>query len=115
MSFLRDILGRDGAQDYDPGPWADGMARVVGGRGGVMDADQAMRLSAVYACLRLLSEAIATMPLDTFVRSAGTRQSYRPKPDYLSFQPPQCSRIDYLSQRHAVAADGRQRLRRYPA
>jgi HK97 family phage portal protein len=62
------------------------------------DPDQAMRLSAVFACLRLLSEAVATMPLDTFVRSDGARLPYRPKPDYLSFQPPQNSRIDYLSQ-----------------
>jgi hypothetical protein len=57
-----------------------------------------MRLSAVFACLRLLSEAIATLPLDTFIRNAGARQPYRPKPDYLSFQPPQGARSDYLSQ-----------------
>jgi len=57
-----------------------------------------MRLSAVFACLRLLSEAISTLPLDTFVRSAGTRKPYRPRPDYLSWQPPQGSRIDYMSQ-----------------
>lgn len=59
---------------------------------------QAMRLSAVFACLRLLSEAIATLPLDTFIRDRGTRRPWRPRPDYLSFQPPQESRIDYLSQ-----------------
>lgn len=57
-----------------------------------------MRLSAVFACLRLLSEAVSTLPLDTFVRDAGTRRPYRPRPEYLSFQPPQGSRIDYLSQ-----------------
>lgn len=56
-----------------------------------------MQLSAVYACLRLLSEAIATLPLDTYTRTQGTRLPYRPRPDYLSFQPPQQSRIEYLS------------------
>jgi HK97 family phage portal protein len=59
---------------------------------------QSMRLSAVFACLRLLSEAVSTLPLDTFFRRAGARLPYRPRPDYLSFQPPQASRIDYLSQ-----------------
>lgn len=68
------------------------------GPGEAVDTDQAMRLSAVFACLRLLSEAIATMPLDTFVRTNGARMPYRPKPEYLAFQPPQSSRIEYLSQ-----------------
>jgi HK97 family phage portal protein len=57
-----------------------------------------MRLSAVYACLRLLSEAISTLPTDTFYRQNGVRKPYRPRPGYLSFQPPQGNRIDYLSQ-----------------
>ena len=57
-----------------------------------------MRLSAVFACLRLLSEAVSTMPLDTFERTQGTRAPFRPRPEYLGFQPPQTSLIDYLSQ-----------------
>lgn len=75
------------------GSWGQGMAWNSAGSG----ADTAMRLSAVYACLRLLSEAVATLPLDTFERSDGTRRPYRPRPEYLSFAPPQGSRIDYLS------------------
>lgn len=75
--------------------WGPGMVW----RGGVgPTADSAMRLSAVFACLRLISEAIATLPLDTFVRDGGVRRPYRPRPEYLSFQPPQSSRISYLSQ-----------------
>lgn len=65
---------------------------------GAVSTDSAMRLSAVFACLRLLSEAISTLPLDTFIRIYGTRKPWRPRPDYLSFQPPQGSRINYLSQ-----------------
>lgn len=78
------------------GWWGPGM--VWHGDASNVSTDQAMRLSAVFACLRLLSEAIATLPLDTFRRDRGTRKPYRPRPDYLSFQPPQGSRIDYLSQ-----------------
>jgi len=59
--------------------------------------DQAMRLSAVFACLRLLSEAVATLPLDTFTRRDNVRLPAA-APAYLRFAPPQQSRIDYLSQ-----------------
>src|SRR5688500_6272226 len=70
---------------------------VWNGSGTGSGTDQAMRLSAVFACLRLLSENIATLPIDTFVREGEIRLDY-PKPDYLTFKPPQGSRIDYLSQ-----------------
>ena len=97
MSILRDLFRSPSTTD--PGPWGQGMVRWGGyNTGSAVDTEQSMRLSAVFACLRLLSEAVATMPLDTFVRSDGARVPYRPKPDYLSFQPPLGSRIDYLSQ-----------------
>lgn len=67
------------------------------GNGSAVSTDQAMRLSAVFACLRLLSEAVATLPLDTYRRDAGTRIPFT-RPDYLTFQIPQGNRIDYLSQ-----------------
>jgi len=57
-----------------------------------------MQLSAVFACLRLLSEAISTLPLDTFSREGDTRVPFRPRPKYLDFAAPQQSRITYLSQ-----------------
>lgn len=100
MSILREVFGSGSAVvENDPGPWGPGMVRIGGSyTTAAADTDQAMRLSAVFACLRLLSEAVSTMPLDTFVRSDGARMPYRPKPEYLSFQPPQGSRIDYLSQ-----------------
>lgn len=79
------------------GKWSDGMVWTAY-TGTAVTADSAMRLSAVFACLRLLSEAISTLPLDTFIRDAGTRKPFRPRPAYLSFQPEQGSRIDYLSQ-----------------
>lgn len=59
--------------------------------------DEAMRLSAVFACIRLLSEAIATLPLDVFKR-IGTTRVEQPTPDVLRFSPPGLSRIEYLSQ-----------------
>lgn len=78
------------------GYWSQGMV-WNGSASGSFSTDRAMRLSAVYACQRVLSEAICTLPLDTFTRANGTRLPYRPRPEYLSFNPPQGSRINYLS------------------
>lgn len=105
MTVLGRLFGIEERASYAPvsippeasGKWADGMVWQSFGSGTV-STDSAMRLSAVFACLRLLSEAISTLPIDTFMRFQGTRRAWRPRPDYLSFQPPQGSRINYLSQ-----------------
>lgn len=99
MSFLRRAFEQRAvplADMTEPGWWSQGM--VWHGTTEGPGVAQSMRLSAVFACLRLLSEAIATLPLDTFIRQGPARSTYRPRPDYLGFQPPQVSRVDYLSQ-----------------
>jgi HK97 family phage portal protein len=58
---------------------------------------RALQLSAVFACLRLLTDAVSTLPLDTFERREGTRVPYRPRPLYLNFDPPNLSKVQYLS------------------
>lgn len=83
-----------GYGNYSSGRWGPGM---VWQGGSTPTTTQSMRLSAVFACLRLLSEAVATLPLDTFLRDGGIRRPFRPRPAYLSFDPPQQSRIDFLS------------------
>ena len=96
---ISDSYGRTGGfHAPGDGTWLPGMRWESWGSGSAqVSNEQAMRLSAVYACLRLLSEAIATLPLDTFTRDGETRLPFA-RPDYLSFQPPQGSRITYLSQ-----------------
>ena len=66
------------------GSWGQGMVWQPGpNAGGVSNA---MQLSAVWACLRILTDAISTLPLDTFERKRGTRVPYRPRPTYLDFE-----------------------------
>jgi HK97 family phage portal protein len=113
VSLIRDLF-TGGEKRYltvplDPTPegaytgngWGAGMVWggfPPGGSVGAAGTEQAMRLSSVFACLRLISEAVATLPLDTFYRQGGIRKPYRPRPTYLDFQPPQQSRTSYLSQ-----------------
>lgn len=99
MSIIRAALEE---RSYAPvqipqsaGHWNQGM--VWHGSPTAVSTDQAMRLSAVYACLRLLSEAVSTLPLDVYRNTGGARQ-FTTRPEYLAFSPPQGNRIDYLSQ-----------------
>lgn len=78
------------------GSWGPGMVWQPGPSAG--GAGSAMRLSAVWACLRLLVDAISTLPLDTYERQSGTRVPYRPRPAYLDFAAPGLSRVQYLTQ-----------------
>jgi HK97 family phage portal protein len=81
------------------GGWGTGMVwHPYTGTNMVVSQEAAFSLSPVFACIRLLSEAIATLPLQTFTRSGGVRNPYYPVPDYLLFNPPLMSRVSYLSQ-----------------
>src|SRR3972149_5413735 len=67
------------------GAWARGEDVVtdVSPSGVRVTRDSALRLSAVYACVRLIADAIAGMPADTFVRRDGSRIPLRPRPRWL--------------------------------
>jgi len=45
----------------------------------------ALEVSTVFACVRILSESVATLPLDTMRRNNGIPQPVRPRPEWLSF------------------------------
>ena len=97
MSIIRSAFERRSLEvPQSSGSWDQGMVWNPAGVSSV-STDSAMRLSAVFACLRLLSEAVSTLPLDTYQRRDGTRVDF-PRPGYLTFAPPQGNRIDYLSQ-----------------
>jgi HK97 family phage portal protein len=83
----------------DAGGWGTGMVwHPHTGAAGVVTTGAALSLSPVFACIRLLSEAISTLPVQTFTRQGGVRKPYYPVPDYLLFNPPLMSRVSYVSQ-----------------
>ena len=45
--------------------------------------DTSLRLSAVYACVRLISDTISTLPVDQFIRRDGQRLPYRPREEWV--------------------------------
>lgn len=79
------------------GYWSDGMVWRGDASSTSVSVETAMLSSAVFACLRLLSEGIATLPMDAFRREDAGRVEVE-LPTFLRFLPPGLSRIDYLSQ-----------------
>ena len=48
-----------------------------------IDENTAMRISAFYSCVLLISDTISTLPLDAYIRRDGNRVPYRPRPDWV--------------------------------
>lgn len=100
-SILKALLSpSSGRESYESGAWGQGMVRYGGGSSTprTVSTDSALTLSAVFACIRLLSENVATLPMDTYTAgSDGTRDPFE-MPDYLRFLPPRLTRLEYLSQ-----------------
>lgn len=61
-------------------------------------ADQALKISTVYACVRLYVDTISTLPVDTFIRRDGNRTPFRPKPAWVDQPDTGITRQDHLAQ-----------------
>ena len=51
--------------------------------GATVTYDSALTLSTTYACVRLLTDTISTLPVDTFFRQDGQRLPFRPRPAWV--------------------------------
>lgn len=50
-----------------------------------IDQTAAMKIGVVYAAVRLISDSIATLPLDVYFRRNGERFPFRPKPEWIDY------------------------------
>lgn len=51
--------------------------------GAVVNEDTALRVSAFYSCVLLISDTISTLPVDAYFREQGNRRPFRPTPDWV--------------------------------
>ena len=65
--------------------------------------DTSLRLSAVYACVRLISDTISTLPVDQFIRRDGQRFPFRPREEWIH-PVHACGPDDVLPAGHRLAA-----------
>jgi HK97 family phage portal protein len=66
--------------------------------GTVINQETALKIGAVYACVRLLADTISTLPVDTFYREGGARLVFRPKPIWVETPDLGVAREDFLQQ-----------------
>ena len=66
--------------------------------GKAVTTDTALQTSTVYACVRILSDSVSTLPLDSFIRREGVRTPLRPRPLWMEFQEGPWSKTDVLGQ-----------------
>ncbi|MFC9739149.1 phage portal protein [Streptomyces noursei] len=73
---------------------------MVGNSGQRVNASTALQVSAVFGCVRLLSETIATLPITAYSRRGGARKEVKAPMwlDYPTAEPGGLGRIDLLSQ-----------------
>ena len=66
--------------------------------GTVVTQQDSLKIEAVYACVRMISDSISTLPVDTFLRLDGTRRPFRPRPDWLDNPESGVTRIEHFQQ-----------------
>ncbi len=97
MSLLRSLMGRRSVSFQQV--FGSGGAWVSGGpthAGVPVGQDQALRLVAVHACVSLISESIAALPLGAFVRDGGVRGPFLPRPGWLDAPNDEDSRFEFV-------------------
>ena len=52
--------------------------------GTVINSETAMQLNAVFSAVSLISDTIATLPIDAYIRRDGARFAYRPRPQWVT-------------------------------
>jgi HK97 family phage portal protein len=52
--------------------------------GTIINTDSAMQVNAVFSAVSLISDTIATLPIDAYIRSQGSRYALRPRPEWVT-------------------------------
>lgn len=79
MPVIRDLVfGRRSVRAFDV-PWESALVDGVSATGKRVTPTQSMRVAAVYAAVRLLSESIASLPID-LIRREGNRRTVQDGP-----------------------------------
>jgi HK97 family phage portal protein len=65
--------------------WGSGdFADIQSLSGTIVNSDTAMQVNAVFSAVSLISDTIATLPIDAYIRSQGSRYALRPRPAWVT-------------------------------
>ena len=66
--------------------------------GTVVTQIDSLKIEAVYACVRLISDSISTLPVDTYIRVGAERKAFRPRPQWLDIPETGVTRTEHFQQ-----------------
>lgn len=79
--------------------WGAGDTYALSTKAGtVVTQETAMRIGTVYACVRLISDSISTLPVGPYRRFQGERLPVFPRPMWLDFPELDVTRVDHFQQ-----------------
>ena len=74
----------------------------ISNAGVYVDADSALRVSAVYSCVRLLGDTISSLPMGAYVRRGRNRIAYAAvygeQPNWINQPNPESTRLEFIEQ-----------------
>lgn len=87
MGIFDRLLGRDTEERAISFQtiWGSGGDLELGTRSGVIiNSETAFKINAVFSAVSLISDTIATLPVDSFIRRDGQRYAFRPRPAWVT-------------------------------
>ncbi len=65
--------------------WGSGEDIVAGTQAGtIVDQNSVFKVNAIFSAVSLISDTVATLPIDAFIRRDGARFPFRPKPTWVT-------------------------------
>lgn len=85
MGVLDRLLGREERAISFQTVWGSGGDLEIGTQSGtIINSDTAFRINAVFSAVSLISDTIATLPVDAYIRRDGARFAFRPRPEWVT-------------------------------
>ena len=85
MGIFDRLLGREERAVSFQTIWGAGGDIEIGSQSAtVVNSDTAFRINAVFSAVSLISDTIATLPVDAYIRRDGARYAYRPRPEWVN-------------------------------
>lgn len=90
MSIVRRLLGTETRAISYQNLFASGRDISSGNTtaGMTINESTSMKITTVFACVRLLADTLSTLPREVYIRRDGERRVYRPRPEWLNHPDP---------------------------
>jgi HK97 family phage portal protein len=85
LGFFDKLLGREERAVSFQTVWGSGDFLDIGTNAGThVDSTTALQINAVFSAVSLISDTIATLPVDSYIRRDGARYPFRPRPQWVT-------------------------------